>query len=59
MFKLFRTKELNDDVDWELDVSPVTPKLEEQFQELTLTESYEVILERLDRIESKIEKLFW
>lgn len=60
MFKLFSrktTEGVNDDFDWGLDVAPITPGLTEQFQELTLSESYEVILERLDRLEVKIDRL--
>lgn len=62
MFKLFRTKPQSwDDVDYGLDVFPFPPvspvDTNSEFQELTLSESYEVILERLDRIDAKIDKL--
>lgn len=61
MFKLFRSKLPHDDVDYGLDVFPFPPvspvATTSEFQELTLSESYEVILERLDRIDSKIDKL--
>ena len=57
MFKLFRsTKFKADDVDWDLDVHPILPVVDTP-KELTLSESYDVILDRLNRIEEKIDKI--
>lgn len=57
MFKnLFSRKTIegvNDDIDFELDVSPV-PDIQ---KELTYSECFELILQRLDDIEKKINKL--
>jgi hypothetical protein len=58
MFKLFRSTEFKaDDVDWELDVHPILPEVDMDHKELTLSESYEVILDRLNKIEEKIDKI--
>jgi len=58
MFKLFSsTKFKADDIDWELDVHPVQSVINEGPKELTLSESYEVILDRLNKIEEKIDKI--
>ena len=56
MFKLFGRKTIkgvNDEIDYELDVSPV-PEFK---KELTYSECFELILERLDNIEKKINEL--
>jgi len=56
MFKLFGRKTIkgvNDEIDYELDVSPV-PDVK---KELTYSECFELILERLDNIEKKINEL--
>jgi len=56
MFKLFGRKTIkgvNDEIDYELDVSPV-PDVK---KELTYSECFELILERLDNIEKKINVL--
>jgi hypothetical protein len=56
MFKLFSRKTIegvNDDIDYTLDVSPV-PDVK---KELTYSECFELILERLDNIEKKINEL--
>ena len=56
MFKLFSRKTINgvnDEIDYELDVSPI-PDIK---KELTYSECFELILERLDNIEKKINVL--
>jgi hypothetical protein len=62
MFKLFSRKTaevntLNDDINYDLDVSPVPDSEYNEFQELSLNECFAVILERLDNIEAKIDKI--
>lgn len=56
MFKLFGRKTIkgvNDEIDYELDVSPV-PDIK---KELTYSECFELILERLDNIDKKINEM--
>ena len=62
MFKLFNRKtiegvNLDDDINYDLDVSPVPDSEYSEFQELSLNECFAVILERLDNIEAKIDKI--
>jgi|TARA_R110000737_G_scaffold71812_4_gene100333 hypothetical protein len=62
MFKLFSRKTaevntLNDDINYDLDISPVPDSEYNEFQELSLNECFAVILERLDNIEAKIDKI--
>ena len=62
MFKLFNRKTaevntLNDDINYDLDISPVPDSEYNEFQELSLNECFAVILERLDNIEAKIDKI--
>jgi hypothetical protein len=62
MFKLFSRKTaevntLNDDINYDLDVSPIPDSEYNEFQELSLNECFAVILERLDNIEAKIDKI--
>ena len=56
MFKLFSRKTIdgvNDNIDYELDVSPV-PDIK---KELTYSECFEIMFQRLDDIEKKINEL--
>jgi|TARA_B110000914_G_scaffold214531_1_gene217495 hypothetical protein len=62
MFKLFNRKtiegvNLDDDINYDLDISPVPDSEYNEFQELSLNECFAVILERLDNIEAKIDKI--
>lgn len=60
MFNWFKKKSANnnDFLDFDLDVVPpgFIPE-DTDFQELTINESFEVILERLDTIQNKIDLL--
>ena len=59
MFKLFGRKTItgvNDEIDFGLDVAPVSD-LANIKKELTYSECFELILQRLDTIEVKINKL--
>tara|TARA_B110000503_G_C6978239_1_gene342113 strand:+ start:106 stop:291 length:186 start_codon:yes stop_codon:yes gene_type:complete len=60
MFKLFGRK-TDDDINYDLEISPIPAVPVEvdysEFQELSINECFAVILERLDEIEAKIDKI--